>query len=123
MESSTPGLMLLAIIYDGRALRSPSVDMTKGIINRFKVMNVSRGAVLTNDVAATMPGSPVAGSVIIGIAFALGFRPPLTPSMARRDRMGAATASRPPGSGRAGIAAKTEIRGPRPSCRCSCCRS
>jgi ABC-2 type transport system permease protein len=48
--------------------------MTKGIINRFKVMNVSRGAVLTGHVAATMVSSAIAIAVIIGIAFALGFR-------------------------------------------------
>jgi ABC-2 type transport system permease protein len=53
--------------------------MTKGIINRFKVMNVSRGAVLNGHVAATMLGSSVAIAVIIGMAFALGFRSPATP--------------------------------------------
>jgi ABC-2 type transport system permease protein len=52
--------------------------MTKGIINRFKVMNVSRGAVLTGHVAATMLNSSAAIAVIIGMAFALGFRSPAT---------------------------------------------
>ena len=48
--------------------------MAKGIINRFKVMNVSRSAVLNGHVAATMLGSSVAIAAIIGMAFALGFR-------------------------------------------------
>jgi ABC-2 type transport system permease protein len=52
--------------------------MTKGIINRFKVMNVSRGAVLAGHVAATMLISAVAIAVIVGMAFALGFRSPAT---------------------------------------------
>ena len=75
IEYATPGLILLAISY-GLSATAVSVnsDMTKGIINRFKVMNVSRGAVLTGHVAATMLGSTVAIAAIIGVAFALGFR-------------------------------------------------
>jgi ABC-2 type transport system permease protein len=80
VEYATPGLILLAITY-GLSATAVSVnsDMTKGIINRFKVMNVSRGAVLNGHVVATMLGSSVAVAVIIGIAFALGFRSPATP--------------------------------------------
>ena len=75
VEYATPGLILLAITYGlaGTAI-SVNSDMTKGIINRFKVMNVSRGAVLTGHVAATMLSTSVAVAVIIGMAFALGFR-------------------------------------------------
>jgi ABC-2 type transport system permease protein len=75
IEYATPGLILLAISY-GLSATAVSVnsDMTKGIINRFKVMNVSRGAVLNGHVAATMAGSTVAIAAIIGVAFALGFR-------------------------------------------------
>jgi ABC-2 type transport system permease protein len=77
VEYATPGLILLAITYglSGTAV-TVSSDMTKGIINRFKVMNVSRGAVLTGHVIATMLISSVAIAVIIGMAFALGFRSP-----------------------------------------------
>ena len=80
VEYATPGLILLAITYglSGTAV-SVNSDMTKGIINRFKVMNVSRGAVLTGHVVATMLSSAVAIAVIIGMAFALGFRSPATP--------------------------------------------
>ena len=57
VQYATPGLILLAITY-GLSATAVSVnsDMTKGIINRFKVMNVSRGAVLNGHVAATMLG-------------------------------------------------------------------
>jgi ABC-2 type transport system permease protein len=80
VEYATPGLILLAISY-GLSATAVSVnsDMTKGIINRFKVMNVSRGAVLNGHVVATMLGSSIAVAVIIGMAFALGFRSPATP--------------------------------------------
>jgi len=79
IEYATPGLILLAISYglSGTAV-SVNSDMTKGIINRFKVMNVSRGAVLNGHVVATMLGSSVAVAAIIGMAFALGFRSPAT---------------------------------------------
>jgi ABC-2 type transport system permease protein len=79
IEYATPGLILLAITYglSGTAV-SVSSDMTKGIINRFKVMNVSRGAVLNGHVVATMLSSSVAIAAIIGMAFALGFRSPAT---------------------------------------------
>jgi ABC-2 type transport system permease protein len=75
VEYATPGLILLAITYGLSATAvSVSSDMTKGIINRFKVMNVSRGAVLNGHVVATMLSISVAVAVIIGMAFALGFR-------------------------------------------------
>jgi len=79
IEYATPGLIVLAITY-GLAATAVSVnsDMTKGIINRFKVMNVSRGAVLTGHVLATVLGCLIAVAVIIGMAFALGFRSPAT---------------------------------------------
>ena len=75
VEYATPGLILLAITY-GLSATAVSVnsDMTKGIINRFKVMNVSRGAILNGHVTATMLSSSVSIAVIIGMAFALGFR-------------------------------------------------
>ena len=77
IQYATPGLIVLAIAYglSGTAV-SVNSDMTKGIINRFKVMNVSRGAVLTGHVAATMLSSSVAIAAIIAMAFALGFRSP-----------------------------------------------
>jgi ABC-2 type transport system permease protein len=79
IEYATPGMILLAISY-GLSATAVSVnsDMTRGIINRFKVMNVSRGAVLTGHVAATMLSTAVAIAAIIGMAFALGFRSPAT---------------------------------------------
>jgi ABC-2 type transport system permease protein len=80
VEYATPGMILLAITYglSGTAVAVNS-DMTKGIINRFKVMNVSRGAVLTGHVVTTMLSTSVAIAVITGMAFALGFRSPATP--------------------------------------------
>ena len=80
IQYATPGMILLAITYGLSATAvSVSSDMAKGIINRFKAMNVSRGAVLTGHVVATVLSTSIAVVVIIGMAFALGFRSPATP--------------------------------------------
>ncbi|QLY31717.1 ABC transporter permease [Nocardia huaxiensis] len=76
---STPGMILLAISYglSGTAV-SVSSDMAKGIINRFKVMSVSRNAILIGHVVATMLTNLIAITAVIGVAFLLGFRSPAT---------------------------------------------
>jgi len=76
VDYATPGLMLLAVCYGlGATATSVNSDMTKGIINRFKVMDVSRGAVLTGHVVASLLTNLVAIGAIIGVAFLLGFSP------------------------------------------------
>src|SRR2546423_6517253 len=76
VDYATPGLMLLAVCYGlGATATSVNSDMTKGIINRFKVMDVSRGAVLTGHVVASLLTKLLAIGAIIGVAFALGFSP------------------------------------------------
>ncbi|SDN03599.1 ABC transporter permease [Allokutzneria albata] len=76
IDYATPGLMLLAVCYGlGATATSVSSDMTKGIINRFKVMDVSRGAVLTGHVIASLLTNLIAIAALIGVAFLLGFSP------------------------------------------------
>jgi ABC-2 type transport system permease protein len=76
IDYATPGMILLAITYGlGATATAVNSDMTTGIINRFRVMDVSRGAVLTGHVVVTMLRSLIAIAAIIGVAFALGFRP------------------------------------------------
>jgi ABC-2 type transport system permease protein len=76
VEYATPGMIILTICY-GLSATATAVnsDMAKGIINRFKVMDISRSAVLSAQVVATMLRSLVAIAAIIGVAFGLGFRP------------------------------------------------
>ncbi len=75
IDYATPGMIVLAVCY-GLSATSTAVnsDMTKGVINRFKVMDISRGAVLNAQVIASMLRSLIAIAGIIGVAFALGFR-------------------------------------------------
>jgi ABC-2 type transport system permease protein len=76
IDYATPGLILLAICYGlGGTATSVNSDMTKGIINRFKVMDVSRGAVLTGHVVASVLTNLIAIAALVGVAFLLGFSP------------------------------------------------
>ncbi len=76
VDYATPGMLLLAVCYGlGATATAVNSDMTKGIINRFKVMDVSRGAVLTGHVVASVLTNLVAAAAVIGVAFALGFSP------------------------------------------------
>jgi ABC-2 type transport system permease protein len=80
IDYSTPGMIVLAICYGLSATAlAVNSDMTKGIINRFKVMDISRSAVLNAHVVASMLRSMIAIAAIIGVAFALGFRPAASP--------------------------------------------
>lgn len=76
IDYATPGMMLLAVCYGlGATATSVNSDMTKGIINRFKAMDVSRGAVLSGHVVASVLTNLVAIACLIGVAFLLGFDP------------------------------------------------
>jgi ABC-2 type transport system permease protein len=76
VDYATPGMILLAICYGlGATATAVNSDMTKGVIKRFKAMDVSRGAVLTGHVVASMLNNLIAIAAIIGMAFLLGFRP------------------------------------------------
>ncbi|MBQ1023761.1 ABC transporter permease [Micromonospora sp. C95] len=80
IDYATPGLLVMAVSYGlGATATEVNSDMTKGIINRFKVMDVSRGSVLTGHVIMTTLRCLVACAAIIGVAFGLGFRPSAGP--------------------------------------------
>ncbi|GAB3566205.1 ABC transporter permease [Amycolatopsis endophytica] len=76
VDYATPGLMLMAVCYGlGGVATSVNSDMTKGIINRFKVMDVSRGAVLTGHAVASLLTNLIAIVALVGVALLLGFSP------------------------------------------------
>ncbi|MFI7062718.1 ABC transporter permease [Kribbella sp. NPDC050124] len=76
VDYATPGLLLLAVCYGlGSVAVSVNSDATKGIINRFKVMDVPRSAVLTGHVVASVLTNLLAVAALIGVAFLLGFSP------------------------------------------------
>lgn len=76
IDYATPGMLMLAIVYGLSAtVMAVNSDMTTGIINRFKVMDVSRSAVLTGHVFSTVLRTVLALTAIFAVAFLLGFDP------------------------------------------------
>ncbi|MFD0415116.1 ABC transporter permease [Streptomyces sp. NPDC127108] len=76
IDYATPGLLVMTISYGlGATSTAVNDDMAKGIINRFKTMDVSRGAMLTGHVVVTTVRCLVACSAIVGVAFLMGFDP------------------------------------------------
>lgn len=76
VDYATPGLLVMAVSY-GLSATSAAVndDMRKGIVNRFKTMDVSRGAMLAGHVIITTLRCLVACAAIVGLAFVMGFDP------------------------------------------------
>ncbi|MEV6373933.1 ABC transporter permease [Micromonospora musae] len=80
IDYATPGMIVMTISYGLSATAlAVNSDMTKGIINRFKVMDISRSAVLTAHVAESMLRTVIAIAGLVGVALALGFRPAAGP--------------------------------------------
>jgi ABC-2 type transport system permease protein len=53
--------------------------MTEGIINRFRTMSISRGAVLTGQVIGSVIQTMVSIVLVAGVALLMGFRPSAGP--------------------------------------------
>ena len=76
----TPGLLVLAIAgaAQGTAI-SIAMDMTEGIITRFRTMSISRAAVLAGHVVGAVVQTLVGLVPVIGVALLVGFRPDADP--------------------------------------------
>jgi ABC-2 type transport system permease protein len=75
-----PGILLLtaAAAVQGTAI-VVAMDMTGGIIDRFRTMAIARSAVLTGHVVASVIQTLASIAVVILFAIALGFRPTADP--------------------------------------------
>ena len=71
-----PGVMLLCAGF-GASTTAVTVcqDMTGGIIDRLRSMDVGGGAVLGGQVAASVVRNTASTIIVFGVAFAIGFRP------------------------------------------------
>lgn len=76
----TPGILLVAIASStqGTAI-SVAMDMNEGIIARFRTMAISRVSVLQGHVLGNLIQTMVGLVVVVGAAFAVGFRPDAGP--------------------------------------------
>jgi ABC-2 type transport system permease protein len=74
-----PGVMLLCAIT-GSASTAVTVcqDMTGGIIDRFRSMNVSGVTIVGGHVVASLVRNVVSTVLLFGVAYAMGFRPHAT---------------------------------------------
>lgn len=80
LEYVVPGILLMAIaaVAQGTCI-SVAMDMTAGIVARFRTMAISRAAVLGGHVGGAMIQTMLALLVVLVMALALGFRPTATP--------------------------------------------
>lgn len=71
-----PGVILLCVGFaSAQTAVSVAQDMRGGIIDRFRSMNISGPAMLSGHVVASVLRNAVATVMVIGVAFAIGFRP------------------------------------------------
>lgn len=76
----TPGILLVAVasVAQGTSM-SVAMDMTEGIVARFRTMSIGRGAVLTGHVVGAVIQTVICLTVVLAVAIAIGFRPSATP--------------------------------------------
>ncbi len=69
-----PGLLIIIVAsaVQGTSIRV-AMDMTGGIIDRFRTMAIARASVLTGHVVGSLIQALAAIGILIGVAFALGF--------------------------------------------------
>lgn len=71
-----PGILIMtaASTAQGTAI-TVAMDMTEGVVARFRTMSIARVAVLTGHVTGAVVQIVVAQAVVLGVALLLGFRP------------------------------------------------
>ena len=76
----TPAIILMAVtsIVQGTAI-SVAMDMTEGVIARFRTMHIARVSVLTGHVIGSVLQAIFVMAVVIGVALLVGFRPDAGP--------------------------------------------
>jgi len=76
-----PAIILLTVTatVQGTAI-SIAMDMTEGIIARFRTMHIARVSVLTGHVLGSVIQAMIALAAVIGVALLVGFRPAASPA-------------------------------------------
>ncbi len=71
-----PGILIMTVAAAalGTAL-SVAMDMTEGLIDRFRTMAIARGAVLTGHVLGSVIQTIIGVAIVLGVALAIGYRP------------------------------------------------
>jgi ABC-2 type transport system permease protein len=76
LDYVVPGIVLLCAGF-GSASTAIGVclDMTTGVIDRFRSLNIARSAVLTGHVAGSVLRNAFSTTLVLGVALLIGFRP------------------------------------------------
>jgi ABC-2 type transport system permease protein len=75
-----PGILLMSIASGATGTAtSVAMDMTEGIVARFKTMAIFRPSVLTGHVIGSVIQTVISLAVLIGVALLVGFRPNANP--------------------------------------------
>ncbi len=118
-----PGIILLCAGY-GAANTAVAVanDMTNGIVDRFRTMPILSSAVLIGHVVASLARNVVSTALVLGVAYALGFRPTADPPDWRPSGSSRCSCWRCPGWPRSSDCSPAASRRPAgsPSSCCSC---
>jgi ABC-2 type transport system permease protein len=76
-----PGILLFAVVGAGQGTAiSIAMDMTQGIIARFRTMAIARASVLTGHVAGAVVQTMLATGIVVIVAVAIGFRSGTNPA-------------------------------------------
>ena len=76
----TPGILVMTAGFAAEATAvSVCMDMSEGIVARFRTMPISRLAVLTGQVAGSVIRTMISAAVVVGVAVAMGFRSSASP--------------------------------------------
>lgn len=80
LDFVVPGILLIAAAgATASAAISVAMDMTEGIMNRFRTMAIARVSVLTGHVLGNLIQTMIALVVVIAVALVLGFGPTASP--------------------------------------------
>jgi ABC-2 type transport system permease protein len=75
-----PGILLMAVAGSATgAAVSVTMDMSQGIMARFRTMAIARASVLTGHVLGNMIQTMLGMAIVIGVALLVGFRPAASP--------------------------------------------
>jgi ABC-2 type transport system permease protein len=80
LDYVTPGIILIAVAGAAQSTAiSVAMDMTEGIVNRFRTMAIARVSVLTGHVVGSLLQTMIAIAAVTGFALLLGFSPTAGP--------------------------------------------
>ncbi|PWI44067.1 ABC transporter permease [Streptomyces sp. ICBB 8177] len=80
LEYLTPGVIVMGVAAGAMSTSiAICADMTDGIINRFRTMNITRSSFMTGHVVGSVIQTMVSVVLVVAVALALGFRSAASP--------------------------------------------